>query len=352
MGNRPVRSLTRGAGCIVAIVLLTLIAGCAALGRNRPRVQSATPNQVLASRGAFLLIRGDNFAHDAVAEVDGIRLGDVTWVNAHLLTAELPPGIPPGAHDLVVSNSGGNSFTLRRAIQVQSASGQAQTAAATATAPSPNAADRAPSAAGSAQVATAQRSTSAATVTPVVTTQRPTAAPTGTTVATAQSPPPAGTQSPVGITVVRSPTPTPVPSAPATRAPAPAGPVPNIAGTWQIVDMVQYGPGTGEQYPFVVSIQQSGEQITGSGSGLALQGTVRGSSVIAAYRQDNGSTGTFTWNLDASGSVLQGSFDNTIGNGGSSTGRRIGGEVMSTARSWCCHARARRMRPRPKKKGH
>jgi hypothetical protein len=292
-------SLRRAMAGVLPFATAVLLIGCGGFGGG-PQVQAALPNQVPAGPGAFVLIQGSNFARNATARVGSSTLGNVTWVNDHLLTAELPPGMAPGAYDLTVSNGGSGSGTLRQAIRVQ---GQAASQpAASAPTQSTRTAQPAPSASSAAtQPATSTRPTAtraAATQPP------PTPAPALTRPPATQAPPP--TQAPQATAIT-------------------------IAGTWSIVDIVLYGPGMGGAYPFTISIHQNGNQISGSGDGLALRGVIDGDTVTASYSQSNGSTGTFTWTVDPSGSTLQGRFDNSIGNGGSSVGQRTAETVVFAA---------------------
>jgi hypothetical protein len=303
---------------ITLAVLIALAAGaCSALGSNQPQVQVARPNRVTSAQGGFVLIMGSNFARGAAARVGSNNLNAVTWVNPHLLTAEVPAGMQPGQYDITVFNSASNANTLWQALQVQGAAPEATAAAATAQAPQPQ----------TPRTATAPPAvTSTPLEVPIETaTPSPAARATAPVPTAPPSDRPAPTQPPV------KPTQAPPATKPPTQQPPPAqgGAVPNLAGTWSIVDTVQYGPGTGSSFPFTLSIRQNGSQISGSGDGLTLSGVISGDTVTVVYSQDNGSKGMFRWTVDPGGTVLQGSFDNSSGNGGASAGRRVGAQAVT-----------------------
>jgi hypothetical protein len=204
----------------------------------------------------------------------------------------------PGSYDLTVWSPTGDSATLHAAVQVQAAG----------SAPQPSATQ----AARSTQVAPTATRTPEQTQAAAATTAAPTPTPTETPIPTpSQQPTRSATQPPA-----RQP-----------AAPTRASATPDVTGTWAIVDTVQYGPGTGLQFPFTITLQQNGSQVSGGGSGITVAGTIQDGTISLGYRQDDGSTGSFAWTLDASGTLFQGTFDNSRGNGGSSAGRRTSGAL-------------------------
>ncbi len=52
------------------------------------------------------------------AELDGVALGSVTWVDLEHLTAVVPAGLPSGHHTLVVVTPLGMRASLREAFEV------------------------------------------------------------------------------------------------------------------------------------------------------------------------------------------------------------------------------------------
>lgn len=278
---------------------------------TRPRVDDALPAVANPQAATFIMIQGDGFARNAQARLGSNPLGNLTWVNAQLLTAELPSGMQPGRYTLTVANPSGGEMTLPNAITVEGTApgpapttpkpAQAPTRAATIAAteppsPSPTPAPR--------TAEPTRRSPEPPTQSPA---QRPTASP-------AEPPIPAPTQPP-----------TQRPSATRTAVPQIRNQsIPNLAGSWLILDTVTYGPGTGSAFPFTVAIQQQGNQIAGGGSGLSFSGVIDGLNVHVDYVQDNGATGTFDWQTDPNGGSLAGSFTNSTGNGGQSIGQRAG----------------------------
>jgi hypothetical protein len=239
------------------------LTGCAA-GGGTPRLDAALPRSADAQAAAFVLIQGDHFSPDAVARLGSTRLQSLTWVNARLLTVELPPGMSPGNYGLVVQNPGGGEAMLPGALTITG-----------------------PAAPPSAPVAGA--------------TQLP--------VAIARS------ATPTSPAAGRSASST-TPQATVTAAPT------DISGRWALVDTVTNGPGTGAQFSFAITISQQGSAVSGMGSGLTLTGVIDGGTIRASYVQDNGSTGGFVWSLDATSGAFTGSFTNSIGNAGESVGQR------------------------------
>ncbi|MHB8578046.1 MAG: IPT/TIG domain-containing protein [Dehalococcoidia bacterium] len=288
-----------------------------------PHVTDAVPSHIAAAQPAFMLIEGSGFNRGATVRVGDSPLGRVTWVNERLLTVEVPAGMPPGSYDLNVSNPGGAQTTLQQAVSVQGSApaGVAATAAApsrpVATAPAiapPTVNPRTPT--------PLARVTSSPRPTP---SPEPTRAPTNPPTQPATGP---ATRSPAPAATQQPPRPTSAP----TQATRPQTGL-NLSGQWTIVDSVTYGAGVGGQYPFVVVIQQAGNQIAGSGGGLQFSGTISGNAVHVDYLQDNGATGTFDWTVSADGSSLTGSFTNSTGNGGDSSASRAGSTALASYQS-------------------
>ncbi len=271
---------------------------CAGSSGGQPVLTGAAPARLNAGQ-SFVIIEGSNFSRGARAQLGGQPVTQLTWVNASVLTGMAPAGMAPGSYDLSVTNPNGASATLPGGIAVIGA-GASPTAA--------------PAAAPSA------RATS------------PAATPTQTPPAT-RSPAPA-TRSPEPVT------PSPTPTRPATRTPTqmpqprPAatnspdagaggwGAI-DLSGSWQITDGVTYGPGSGQSFSFTITLSQRGTAFSGAGDGLSISGTVSGATLHAEYAQDNGSDGTFDWVLAPDGDSFNGTFTNSSGNGGTSSGQRL-----------------------------
>jgi hypothetical protein len=281
---------------VCILIAYSGVVACSSLNSGSdPHVIGALPNRVTAPQGSFLIIEGDHFNSRATATLGSDRLQFVTWVNAAVLTAQVPPGLAPGSYDLSVSNPGGGHYTLPKAITVVGATGST---------PAPTAVPAQPHSPTAAPTATPVRASATASPTPAPRTPTP-APPTRT---------PAATASP---TVVRTATPQ------ATRASAPlSNGGPNLTGDWTITDTVTYGIGQGQTYSFVVSLHQAPGLVTGIGGGLQINGVFDGQTFQATYVQDNGSVGNFYWTVDATGNVLSGTFSNSSGNGGTSVAQR------------------------------
>jgi hypothetical protein len=68
---------------------------------------------------------------------------------------------------------------------------------------------------------------------------------------------------------------------------------------------------------FDVDLQQTGSAVTGGNGQLNLSGRIEGATLLAQFSQPAlGYSGTFTWQLDASGGA--GDFRASVPNGGSS----------------------------------
>jgi len=143
--------------------------------------------------------------------------------------------------------------------------------------------------------------------------------------ATGTPPPqPDGTASPTATTQPRQPetpaTETPRPVTPARSAspvPQTANAAPGLNGRFRIIDTVTTGQGSGTVVSFDVSLQQNGTTVTGGNGELNLSGRMEGNTLRAQFVQPGlGYTGTFTWQLDASGG--SGEFTTSVPNGGSS----------------------------------
>ncbi len=327
---------------LVMLAVVSLAATACSTGSSGPRVDGAVPHNANATGNTFVLIQGDNFAPNAQVRLGRSQLVGLTWVNARLLTAEVPGGMQPGAYDLTVANPGGGTKTLPAAITITGPKSAPPAAAtvAPAAATQPSAATAVP-ATGTPQPELATVAPSPrplpATISPAPSPQPRTAEPTQQPSATeapppaprATQPPPRATQPPLR--------PTQPPTQPPARATQPAAlpqsrtaAVPNLAGQWTIVDTVTYGPGAGGTYSFAVTIRQSGANISGSGSGIRFNGVIDGDLVHATYVQDNGAGGSFEWATDAGGTALSGSFTNSIGNGGDSYGQRSGSGIVAS----------------------
>jgi hypothetical protein len=268
-------------------------AACAGSSAGQPVLTGAAPARVGAGQ-SFVIIEGSNFARGAQAQLGGQPLTQLTWVNPSVLTGVTPAGMAPGSYDLSVTNPNGASATLHGGIAVaggspspSAAPGAEATTRATSPAPAPT------------QTPPATRSPAPATRSPAPSTPSPTATPAAT----------------------RAPTRTPQPRPAATAAPD-AGAA-DVSGTWQITDGVTYGPGSGQSFNFTVTLSQQGARFSGSGDGLSIGGTVNGATLHAEYTQDNGTNGTFDWTLAPDGDTFAGTFTNSSGNGGTSSGQRL-----------------------------
>lgn len=159
--------------------------------------------------------------------------------------------------------------------------------------------------------------TPAVTGTPVTTTP---AAGTST-----ESPAPSPTAGPAQTPAATPPAPpASIPSAPSvtavpTQSPPPAIETADFAGSWQLIDTVEEGPGAGETYAFFVTIVQSGSGLQGGAPGvISLSGTVVGNVATAEFAQPAlGVTGIFIWTMGADGNAA-GTFTSSIPNSGTS----------------------------------
>lgn len=290
---------------LIAAGVAAFAVACSNSGDAQPRVTDALPHTLNPRQRGLLLIQGNNFARDAQVRLGQTQLTNATWVNPSVLAVDLPAGIAPGSYPVTVTNPNGGSATLQSAITVQG-NGQTPVTPPT-TAPSSSPTHEATRTATSTVTATATASPSP---TPSPSPTEP-LSPTRTSAPTQTRPP---TQEP-----------TRVPQATATRMPSTpiqSQSLPDVSGTWQIIDTVTSGQGLGASFSFALVLQQNGNQIVGQGNGISLVGTIDGRTIHATYGQSNGTTGTFDWTLNGDATAMQGTFTNTV-NAGNSTGQRL-----------------------------
>jgi cell division septation protein DedD len=97
----------------------------------------------------------------------------------------------------------------------------------------------------------------------------------------------------------------------------------NLSGTWEIVDVVEFGQDEGATYRFVVTLNQDGSSVAGSGDGLVVLGRIDGNTLTADYVRPGG-TGVFEWTVAGGGDSFAGSFqDFGAQNGGRSSLSRV-----------------------------
>lgn len=159
--------------------------------------------------------------------------------------------------------------------------------------------------------------TDEATTVSVPATTTPTTGPARTTTpaATASATPaPAATPAPTPTSAATEP-PRPTPTVAAPVSPEPS----SFAGTWRIVDTILQGRGAGQSFAFQVSINQSGNSISGGAAGaITLAGTVAGNIATVEFNQPSlGVTGIFIWTLGADGDAT-GTFTSSVPNSGTS----------------------------------
>lgn len=283
-----VRSLSLSAA--IALATLTMVA-CAGSSNGQPVLTGAAPARLGADQ-RFVIIEGSNFARGAQAQLGGQPVTQLTWVNPSVLTGVAPAGMAPGSYDLSVTNPNGQSATLRGGIAVLAA------------------------------ISAAARPNSAPSAEPATTATVPAPAPTHPPSSPSPAAEPATRTPSVPLRAATQP-PQRRPTATATPAPWGAAGQVDLTGRWQITDTVSYGAGGGQSFGFSVTFSQQGATFSGAGDGLSISGTVSGLTVEATYTQDNGSGGTFAWTLSADGSSFAGTFTNSRGNGGSSSGQRL-----------------------------
>jgi hypothetical protein len=93
--------------------------------------------------------------------------------------------------------------------------------------------------------------------------------------------------------------------------------MPALNGRFRIIDTVTTGQGSGTVVSFDITLQQNGSTVTGGNGELNLSGRMEGNTLRAQFLQPGlGYSGTFTWQLDASGG--SGQFTTSVPNGGSS----------------------------------
>ena len=118
------------------------------------------------------------------------------------------------------------------------------------------------------------------------------------------------------------PTPTPVPprATPATQPQLEAG---WMSGRWQITDTVTQGPDTGASFAFVVTLNEAGGRVSGSGDGLSLDGARQGTLIRVDFFRTGAAAGVFEWQVQPDGTLV-GTFEDFGGNnGGVSVARRL-----------------------------
>ena len=132
------------------------------------------------------------------------------------------------------------------------------------------------------------------------------------------------------VTVIATEAPAGATQAPAipTQPSAPTQVIPaavsgDFSGRWRIVDTITSGAGTGQSFTFDVSLQQTGNRITGGNAGIQIDGTVSGQTATVTYTQPAlGHTGGFTWTL-VSAARAEGTFTSSLPNSGSSILQRL-----------------------------
>jgi hypothetical protein len=114
----------------------------------------------------------------------------------------------------------------------------------------------------------------------------------------------------------------------ATQAPAATQIVPaavsgDFSGRWRIVDTITSGSGAGQTFTFDVSLQQTGNTISGGNAGIQINGSVSGQTATVTYTQPAlGHTGTFSWTL-VSAARAEGTFTSSVPNAGISILQRL-----------------------------
>jgi hypothetical protein len=99
--------------CPILGALVLISCGSGGHGPSITEVVSSNPRP-----GSFLLISGQGFTR-----MDGVRIGGhaaaaVTWVNAQLLTAVIPPDAPPGPTTIEVVSLTGGRAVARDAVRI------------------------------------------------------------------------------------------------------------------------------------------------------------------------------------------------------------------------------------------
>jgi hypothetical protein len=128
---------------------------------------------------------------------------------------------------------------------------------------------------------------------------------------------------PMQVTVIATQAPAiPIqPSAPTQVIPAAVSG--DFNGRWRIVDTITSGSGAGQSFTFDVSLQQTGNRISGGNAGIEIDGTVSGQVATVTYTQPAlGLTGGFTWTL-VSATQAEGTFTSSVPNSGTSTMQRL-----------------------------
>ncbi len=82
-----------------------------------PDPQTVTPSHIKVPASQVITITGDNFIATPQVRLNDVPLPDVTWINTTTLTATVPV-LPFGRYDLIVTNPGGQSSGLPRALLV------------------------------------------------------------------------------------------------------------------------------------------------------------------------------------------------------------------------------------------
>lgn len=144
--------------------------------------------------------------------------------------------------------------------------------------------------------------------------------------------------------------------APAQRPQAQQAAAINVSGDWDVVDTIDqtFDPSPTQPFEFAdIALQQSGNQVSGSGSGItALQGTLNGLTLQANYTAHDGTSGTFAWTFSSDGSSFSGRFTSTAPNGGTSVGSRISATIAPAPASPINLRQAAPGRAKPAHGGH
>ena len=92
----------------------------------------------------------------------------------------------------------------------------------------------------------------------------------------------------------------------------------NYAGNWRVVDTVTDGAGAGQTFTFDITLNQTGNVISGGNGGIIMSGTVSGQTATVSFSQPAlDITGTFVWTMGAGGNA-SGSYTSSVPNSGTS----------------------------------
>lgn len=96
-----------------------------------------------------------------------------------------------------------------------------------------------------------------------------------------------------------------------------------LTGRWEVTNTVERGPATGETTTVIFDLHEAAGQVDGTGEGLTLSGVRQGDAFVVTFRRPDDSAGRYVWTTRPDGRLAGTFADETSGNSGTSTARRL-----------------------------